>query len=248
MRTNLYSFLTLIVLCSFIGCSKHTYTADIDTSNYRIGKWHKTDGEIDKMIEPYKEQLDSKMDEVIATNPSEMRKGRPSSTLGNWFSDALLIEGKKLYGEDVDMAFQNYGGIRVPSLGAGDVTVGNIYELMPFDNTLVHLEMSGKLTKKLLDRIAEKGGWPVSSSLSFKIKNNKAVDIIINGEAFDLSKTYTAVLPDYIANGGDNCFFLSKAKRRDNEKMIRDLIISHLRSNAEKTLVVDNTKRITSGK
>jgi len=244
---NFISYIFLLVLVVGVGaCSKQIYTADIDTSYYRVNYKNKTDNDIDKMISPYKEQLDSKMNEVIAFNPQEMSKRRPSSVLGNWFSDALLEESSKIFGVDIDMAMQNYGGIRVPSLGKGDVTVGNIYELMPFDNKLVMLELDGKTTKMLLDRVAEKGGWPVSHTLSLDIDNDKAVNIMIKGESFDINKTYTVALADYIADGGDNCFFLADSKRIDKDLLIRDIIINHLKSKptADKEIVQDRAPRI----
>jgi len=246
MKTKSYLFLISIFLL-LNGCAKQTYTADIDTSYYRVNYKNKSDSDLDKMIAPYKNQLDSKMNMVIASNPKEMKKNRPSSALGNWFSDALLEESIKIFGQDIDIAMQNYGGLRIPALGKGDVTVGNIYELMPFDNKIVMLELDGATTKKLLDRIAEKGGWPVSHTLSMKIQNKKAVDIKIKGEDFDMSKTYTVALADYIANGGDKCFFLSDGKRTDNDLMIRDIIIDNLKAKAEGDRIIqqDNTERIT---
>ncbi len=246
MHKSLQIFWVFLLGLSIVSCSRQIYTADIDTSYYRINKRNKSDKELDKMISPYKQQLDAKMNEVIAFNENEMTKNRPNSTLGNWFADALLEEAEYIYKRDIDMAMQNYGGIRVPSLRQGDITVGNIYELMPFDNKLVLLTMDGKLLQQLLNRIAEKGGWPISSTLKFAMDGDKAVDVLIKGEALDMTKKYTVAIADYIANGGDNCFFLDQAQREDNDVMIRDLIIDHLKRKpeGEKTLSSDATLRI----
>ena len=164
MKKAVKYILSIGLFVGLVSCSKQIYTADIDTSYYRVNYKNTTDKDIDKMIAPYKSQLDAQMNDVIAINPEEMTKRRPSSVLGNWFSDALLEESSRIYGVDIDMAMQNYGGIRVPALAKGKVTVGNIYELMPFDNKLVILELDGKTAKMLLDRVAEKGGWPVSKT------------------------------------------------------------------------------------
>ncbi|MFT4533662.1 MAG: 2',3'-cyclic-nucleotide 2'-phosphodiesterase (5'-nucleotidase family) [Saprospiraceae bacterium] len=243
---QLKNLLILVLFVSIGGCSKQVYTADIDTSYYRISKRNKSDKELDKLIAPYKAQLDAKMNEVIAINPEEMAKARPSSVMGNWFSDALLEEASRIYGVDIDMSMQNYGGLRVPSLGKGDISVGEIYELMPFDNKLVLLELDGITTKKLLDKIAEKGGWPISHTLSMEIDGDQATNIKIKGQDFDINKTYTVALADYIADGGDDCFFLADGKRTDNDLLIRDIIIDHLRNKPEeeKVIVLDKTARI----
>ena len=246
MYIQLKNIFLLVLLVSIVGCSKQVYTADIDTSYYRISKRNKSDKELDNIIAPYKAQLDAKMNEVIAMNPEEMSKARPSSVLGNWFSDALLEEAIRIYGVDIDMSMQNYGGLRVPSLGKGDVTVGEIYELMPFDNKLVLLELDGMTTKKLLDKIAESGGWPISHTLSMDIDGEMATNIKIRGQDFDINKTYTVALADYIADGGDDCFFLADGKRTDNDLLIRDIIIDHLKNKPEeeKVIVQDKTARI----
>ena len=118
----------VLLLYIFVSsCSKQVYTADIDTSYYRITKRSQSDEEIDRLIQPYRAQLEAKMNEVIAYNEVELIKARPNSTLGNWFADALLEEAEYVYQKDIDVAMQNYGGIRVPFLKQGDVTVGNIY-------------------------------------------------------------------------------------------------------------------------
>jgi len=246
MYKSIFTIWVVLLGLTISSCSKQIYTADIDTSYYRINKRNKTDKDLDKMISPYREQLEAKMNEVIAYNETEMRKDRPNSTMGNWFADALLAEAEKIYQRDIDMAMQNYGGLRVPSLRQGNITVGNIYELMPFDNKLVVLTMDGKLLQQLLDRVAEKGGWPISKTLNFVMKGDKAVDIYIKGEPIDMKGEYTVAIADYIANGGDNCFFLDQAEREDNDKMIRDLIIEHLRNKpeSEKKIVADTEPRI----
>ena len=165
MRKPFQLFWVFVLGLSIISCSKQIHTADIDTSYYRINKRTASDKQFDEVIKPYRDQLESKMNEVIAYNVNEMSKNRPNSTLGNWFSDALLEEAEYIYKKDVDLAMQNYGGLRIPSLRQGDITVGNIYELMPFDNKLVILTMDGKLLQQLLDRVAERGGWPISKTL-----------------------------------------------------------------------------------
>ena len=150
----------------------------------------------------------------------------------------------------VDFACQNYGGIRIPALARGNVTVGSIYELMPFDNTLKILTIDGPTTQQLLDRIAEKGGWPISRTLSFTIDNDRATNIVIKGQPFDINNSYKVALPDYIADGGDDCSFLLGAPAETDDRMIRDIIIDWLKGlpDDKKTLEVDETPRIATYK
>ena len=234
----------IFILPFIIGCSTTTYVADIDTDNERIGNWHKSDAEIEDIIKPYKEKLDSQMHEVLAHSPQIMEKARPSSTLGNWFSDIVLDASKEAYGSDIDFSLQNYGGLRIPSLNKGAIVVQDIYELMPFDNKIVILELNGETTKMLLDKVAEYGGWPASKGLSMKISDSKAVDILINEKPFDMDGTYKVALADYIANGGDSCDFLIDKKRTDKEILIRDLIINYLKENGDEAMIISDEMRI----
>lgn len=231
IKRLLYLSITILLLS---GCSKKQYVhvADIDTDYIRVNKYSaKEDKTIKDMIGPYKEQLDAKMNIVLGVLAEDMVKSKPNSNLGNWFADLLQTTANIEFDGYVDFAVQNYGGLRVPVMPKGDLTVGDIYEVMPFDNKLVVLNLSGEKTLMLLNRIADYGGWPISSNLTFDIKGDKATDIMIKGESFDIKKTYRVALPDYTANGGDRCTFLKEEPQEDNDKMIRDLIIEYFQNN-----------------
>jgi len=244
MKRHLY-FLIFICIC-FWSCSSKTYITDLKSDTQEVGSQYTTDPEIEKIIEPYKVQVTAQMEEVIGTLDQKLTKRRPNSNLGNWFADALKDEASLLYKTEVDFALQNYGGIRIPALSAGEITVGEIFELMPFDNKLLILECDGATVKKLTDRIAAKGGWPISEGLSFTMVEQSSKDVKIHGQPLDLNATYIAAIPDYIANGGDNCDFLLDMKRYDTEKYVRDVIIEHLRREHKEGVVqsIDAAKRI----
>ena len=243
---NTMSKYLLFIALAFASCkSQKTYITDLEYERFTIGDSGGEDKNIADMITPYRDQLSSTMDTKIATNTTHMAKRRPNSLLGNWFTDVLLDASENIAGRKIDFAAQNYGGLRVPAVGKGDITVGTIYELMPFDNTLVILEANGTIVNKLIQRIAEKGGWPISKGLSFTMKDGKATDIMIQNEPLDKSKTYLFALPDYIANGGDDCFFLEKAVRHETGRLLRNVMIDHLKSmDVNQPIEVDDTKRI----
>ena len=98
------------------------------------------DTSLSHLILPYSERLDDKMNEIIGFAPQEFTKQKPESTLGNLLADATLITAEKYSSKKPDLAIINYGGIRVSNLAKGDITLGNVYEIMPFDNYLVTLE------------------------------------------------------------------------------------------------------------
>lgn len=242
---NLF-YIGLVTIC-FTSCSKIYHVADIQEKNYRIEKGaYANDPKIYEMIAPYKQQLDLTMNEVIGRSEGEMLKNKPNSSLNNWFADVLLDETQQLVTDKIDFAIQNYGGIRIPSMPKGDIIVSKIYELMPFDNIMYVLELKGSDVKKICDKIADYGGWPVSHSLKMEIAYGKSTNVFINNMALDTNRTYIAAIPDYLANGGDNLDFLKQAKTHNTGALIRDLLISHIRKLTEqgKTIVPNSEIRI----
>ncbi len=200
------------------------------------------DQSIESMISPYRAEVEGEMNEVLGILNEKMFKARPSSSLGNWLADILHEEAERLNKEKVAFALQNYGGIRIPSVEAGEITTQRVFEIMPFDNELVTLELTGEAVLKLLGKVAEYGGWPSSYGLKMDISNSKPLNIFIHGEAFDLSQKYTVALPDYIANGGDKCFFLQDFEQKKTGFMIREVMIQNLRTKKEKGQSIDGSK------
>lgn len=174
------------------------------------------------------------MNDVISINEEELVKGKPSSTLTNWFTDILLDETQNYYNGLIHFAIQNYGGIRVPFLAKGNVTVGSVYELMPFDNIMYIVVMKGDKIQAMCDKLAESGGWPVSKGIYFEIAFGKAKNIKINNQPIEFTKSYTVAVPDYIANGGDNMDMFKDAEITNTGIFIRDLILKNLRANHKK--------------
>ncbi len=181
------------------------------------------------VIAPYKATLDSSMNEVLGQCNTDLLKELPESTLGDWMTDALVEETQRQTGKHIDFAVQNYGGIRLGELPKGPVTLGKIYELMPFDNTVVILDATGAQLQTFLDHMASRGGWPASSGLRYRISNGKATEVSISGAPLDLQHVYSFIVPDYVANGGDDCSFLENWPHLSLDLLIRDALISNVR-------------------
>lgn len=178
-------------------------------------------------IAPYKAQLDDKMNRQLAMVATPLRKGQPESTLGNWVAD-LFAEAAAASFPDRDIVFAtlNQGGIRVSEIGPGPLLVSEIYELMPFDNELVLMELSGKVLKEFVSHIANSGGWPVSAGLA-AAATATGLDVRLAGKAIDPDKVYTVALPDYVANGGSDSSMLKDLPKIKSGLLIRDLLIEY---------------------
>lgn len=241
-------WLSLIILLAF-GCKSKQlvqHLADADVNYIQLDDSKNNDTSIEDFISPYRQEVQKELDGVIGSVSVDLKKSKPNSNLGNWFTDLLEDSAKEIFKTSkVDFAVQNYGGIRLGSIPAGEITKRKIFELMPFDNTLVNVEMDKETMQRFLDRIADYGGWPISRSVSFSIQDSAAVDIMINNEPL-ANKMYYVAMPDYVANGGDDCYFLKDSKKEDSGLYIRSVVIEYLEMLHSKGLnsEIDSTERI----
>jgi 2',3'-cyclic-nucleotide 2'-phosphodiesterase (5'-nucleotidase family) len=168
------------------------------------------------------------MNGVVGIAEKNLDKKQPESTLGNFMVDAFLSMAAEKYNTHVDVAFLNYGGIRLTQLPAGNVTTGKIFELMPFDNLLILQKLKGDVLQQFLDLTAAKGGSPVAG-ITMQIKDKKAVNVMIGGKPLDPNTTYTTVNSDFIANGGDNADMLRTVPQISNGYLMRDAILDYIK-------------------
>lgn len=236
----------LFLTTSFITCApKVAYVAKQESENRNISNdYGGTDEAVLKMIAPYKKELDKTMNEVIGELTETMEKDRPNSTLANFMCDAMVNVAKKRFPDKtIHFGVMNYGGIRIPSIPKGPITVSKLYELMPFDNTLVIMSLDKETTRLLAERIISIGGWPVSKGLKILAKGKTIEQILINGiDLNEINEEIFLAVPDYVANGGDNSYMLVNRPREDSGIYIRDILIEYVKE--QNIIEPDTIKRI----
>ncbi|WP_257667999.1 5'-nucleotidase C-terminal domain-containing protein [Parapedobacter tibetensis] len=223
-------FLAAIATLGFAACSgpKKFVLTTHEYQQHKINSDIPPDSAYIRYYGPYKQQLEAEMNRVIGYADVSLTKpgNAPETLLGNFFADALLSEGRKLH-PDVDFSFGTKGGLRI-ELQQGDITIGHIFELMPFENELVILELSSQSVQQLAQFIASTGGQP-TAGMRLKIKDGQATDIQIAGQPFDASRTYKLLTYDYLANGGDNLQGLDNpVKRTDLGNKVREALIAYV--------------------
>lgn len=195
-------------------------------------------------ITPYADQLEESMNRVVAQVALPLVKAQPESPLGNWTADLLLSAARELFPDyEIAFAVQNYGGLRVSEIGAGPLRVYNIYALMPFDNELVLVEVTGTELTDFVTHILAEGGWPVSEGLSATRQNGK-VTILVRGEPVAADRTYYLAVPDYVANGGNDAAMLKEKRQIPSGRMIRDLLLEYAGRTTEPISVKTDGTRI----
>ncbi len=228
--------LLLVLLLITSSCKTHwAYSGSYKAQSIKMSDTLTQDDKVNQLILPYRASLDSVMHRPAGYIANELTKDKPESTLGNFMADAILTEYKTYNQTEADFAIVNYGGIRLPSLPSGNIEVGKMYELMPFDNKLVCLELNTSQIQQLFDAMAKAGGWPIAGA-SYTIENAKATQIIIQGEPLSDAKMYKAVMSDYIAGGGDKMDFLISIKPLGKDLLMRDALIHYLQTHSSKNV------------
>jgi 2',3'-cyclic-nucleotide 2'-phosphodiesterase (5'-nucleotidase family) len=217
----LYSVIVLSVSCKTV-----FQPVTVQYKDYRVSNKQPLNNELTKLLQPYADSVNKSMNDVIAIAGITLEKKQPEGTLNNVLADAMLAMAREKYQTNVDASFLNYGGIRLPSIQAGNITRGKIFEISPFDNYLVVLKVDANAMQQFLNIIAKKGGWPCAG-ISFQIKNKEAVNIVINGKTFDNTAVYIIATIDYIANGGEDCDMLKNLIQLNKGYLFRDAIIGY---------------------
>ncbi|GAA4429061.1 5'-nucleotidase C-terminal domain-containing protein [Georgenia halophila] len=177
------------------------------------------DPELLELEEHYAAEMAENLSEVLASvatpllNPDHASRGRETA-LGNFVADAFRAH----HGADVGWA--NGGGLRAEAPGP-DFTVRDAYAIAPFDNKVMHVEVTGAdLAQALEDGVAQVadlgGGFPQVSGMSYAYSptasaGSRVSDVRVGGRPLDPAATYTVAVPNYVVDGGDGITGFSDA-------------------------------------
>lgn len=166
------------------------------------------------LLAPYKAKIDSIMNNVVGTAEMSMDKNAPESLLSNLVADVLREAAVQVLGKPADMGLVNMGGLR-NVLTEGPITCGNIYEILPFENSLCVLTLKGKYLSLLFENIAARHGEGVSG-VQLKIsKEGKLLQAAVAGKPVEDERLYTVATIDYLADGNDGMTALPQAEKRE---------------------------------
>ncbi|MGO1245396.1 MAG: 5'-nucleotidase C-terminal domain-containing protein [Sphingobacterium sp.] len=217
----------LLISLSIVSCKTQLHPDISKVQYYQIDSTMASDTAIVNYYSPFKKQLEEEMDRVIGVTDVSLTKNRGAESLaGNFFVDALLWKGKQLDPE-VSVSFATKGGIRA-EISKGDITVGNIFEMMPFENAITILTVTGADLQRWADYMASMDGQP-AGGINLVIQNQKVISFQVNGKPVNPQGTYKMVTYDYLANGGDYITFLdSVLARKDYPQRVRETLIEYV--------------------
>lgn len=218
-------------------CGVHYQVKNTQKQIYPISADFPADVTLSNFYKPYKQQLDSIMNDVVAVSAKEIQKGKPEAPLNNFFADAMYVSAK-VKKIQFDFAYTNYGGLRT-SLPKGNIPRYKIFELMPFENAFATATFSGQIIQEFFNFLASSGGEPISGA-TFTIENGKATDVKINGEPINLEKNYTILTSDYMINGGDGGEIFTKAiSKKVYDYKLRDGLLDYLSTFKNKNQILN---------
>lgn len=237
-------FLGFCVILFLFSCNRHLVVREVNTKNISVdSRVGPLDSAVESMIKPYRDSIEHDMSTLVAISSTPLVKGKPESKLTNLVSDILLDSGiayclNQNLNIRPDAAYVNYGGLRA-SLPQGEITVERIFELMPFENEIVLIKISGESFKRMAERIAARGGEGVAG-MKLGIKDGKISSLTTGEEPIDPAASYWLVTNDYIANGGDQMSMFSNPVERINTKLkIRDVLIQALSDRYKRDGIID---------
>jgi 2',3'-cyclic-nucleotide 2'-phosphodiesterase (5'-nucleotidase family) len=190
---------------------------------------HSPHQKMQALVQSYKGELDKEMNEPIGYSAQFMDYKRPESLLTNLTSDVMKAYGDEHLPQGADMGVMNVHGHRA-TLPKGKITVGNLYEIYSFDNTLTFLALKGSDLKNIFDAYARIGGAGISSNVKLVVEEGKVKNVTVDGKPVQDEKVYYIVTLDYLAEGNDNmAAFRNAISSQDTGITLRDIMIDYVK-------------------
>ena len=167
------------------------------------------DPAIERMLKPYSGKVRA-LNVVIGKLEGELRKaGVGAGSLGNFVTDGIRSQASLKLGKPVLLAVTNSGGLRKNTIAEGELRASDIFELMPFDNALVQVDLTGEQLAQLLKVILESKDAQSGAKIRYRMNGDKpeldSVKLLsAQGQEseIDPKATYSIVTIDYLLNLG----------------------------------------------
>ena len=241
-------YLSILSFCFALVACKTESNQQKYGYNIEINQQVLSDSSIVKYYQPFKKNLEeSLMNTPISYSPETYKKndGELNSTLSNMFADATYEMSNpvfnKMSGKNIDIVLLNNGGIR-SIISKGNISEKTAFELMPFENSIVVLELNGLSIIKMIDYLRKVKLQHPISGLQITLNNDYSVnEVQINGVSIENEKKYYVATTDYLLEGGDKMYFLAETtKTTDINYKMRDILIDYFKKYDTLKLKSDN--------
>jgi 2',3'-cyclic-nucleotide 2'-phosphodiesterase (5'-nucleotidase family) len=191
------------------------------------------DPELLELVASYSSGLDQIMQRKVGHTsiPLTLAKDQKKThilPMGTFTATAMMQAGK------ADMCAVNSGAIRC-GIETGDITCGEIYESLPYDNTVITFSMTGEAVQAMLDYICANhsnldGFQFAGIAADFNLKSGKAENARIAGKNLDKKRIYRVATSSFVANGnlGGDVLFAKVEAIEDSGIFMRDAALNYL--------------------
>lgn len=237
MYLKIQHFVIFITIISCLSCrNREVQLSEIQASQITVESSLEASDSIEKFISPYRSHVNKVLDDPLSYSPRPITKndGKYNSSAGNLMADIVLEQSAAVFnsrtGKNIDFVVLNHGGIR-SVISEGDVSTRTAYEVMPFENTIVVVEMQGRSVRELVSFLIEsRRPHPISGIQIILNKDKELESVNIQGKPFDENRSYYVATSNYLATGGDNMkFFSSGSKITELQYLIRNAMVDYFK-------------------
>ena len=196
------------------------------------------DPAVDAMISPYSakvRELEAPLGKLVGV----LKKGgMGAGSLGNFVADALRDRAQAKLGKPVLLAVTNSGGLRKNEISEGNISSSDVFELLPFENALVTLDLTGEQLRRFLDIVVTHRDAQSGARITYRNNEKKEAEIVSVqlGRAgvesgIDPKATYTIVTIDYLVKRGGDYSVLQEAKNVTPLNLtMRDAVLEYIKA------------------
>lgn len=196
------------------------------------------DPAVDAMISPYSakvRELETPLGKLVGV----LKKGgMGAGSLGNFVADALRDRAQAKLGKPVLLAVTNSGGLRKNEIAEGIISSSDVFELLPFENALVTLDLTGEQLRRFLDLVVTHRDAQSGARITYRNNEKKQAEIVsvqlggAGGESgIDPKATYTIVTIDYLVKRGGDYSVLQEAKNVTPLNLtMRDAVLEYIKA------------------
>lgn len=197
------------------------------------GRWA-PDPAVAAIVDKWRTKVGARFDEVIGYSESDFYKDREGvGRLGEMMADAM----REVSGAQI--AFNQRHGIRAPLLG-GDIRYRDVYSMLPFDDTLWTVELTGSQIRKIMERVLS---FRRPDNLRFSglrveydptaYRGRRIVAIKVGDEDLDDNETYRVAVNTYLARWGFINDLVTEGRNlRDTGIFARDIFSDYIRAHS----------------
>jgi 5'-nucleotidase / UDP-sugar diphosphatase len=173
----------------------------------------KPDPEVAAIVEARRAEAEKYTTRVVGVIKNDLDNPRDENGIGNMIGDAFVEYGQKM-GWKTDVGFYNAAGVRAPLI-AGPVTYGQLYQVLPFENTVVSVDLTGDQLREVLEDASGRAGRLQigGGSWVYRFLNDsgkRVLEATIAGQPLDPKRVYHVATIDYLLLGGDGHTWFAK--------------------------------------